>query len=123
MRIIITESKLKGFIDNMVGYDLSDRIEMITSWVELSNGGRKVFNGNRETFRFYLNHYGPFFMFEVGDKFRDNYYVQHQGKENGWFISPEGYPEKMDEYDFLKKLGLDSLGIGLNKIINDYVEE
>jgi hypothetical protein len=129
MKLIITESKLKEFITKMIGYDLSDRIEMITNWVELSASGRKVFNDNRETFRFYLNHYGPFFKFDVGvglypdSRLRDTYYVQDQGKENGWFISGAGWPVKMDEYEFLKLLGIESLGIGLNTIIDQYFVE
>jgi hypothetical protein len=125
MKLIITESKLKQFITKMIGYDLSERIEMITSWVELSASGRQVFNDNRETFRFYLNHYGPFFKFEVGsgNKYPDEYYVQYQGKENGWFISGQGWPVKMDEYEFLKLLGIESLGIGLNTIIEQYFVE
>ena len=124
MKLIITESKLKELITNLIGYNLSDRIEMITSWVELDNGGRQVFNDNRESFRFYCNHYGPFFKIETGSGNKKNdYYVQYQGKENGWFISGSGWPVKMDEYEFLKLLGIDSLGISLNKIIDQFFIE
>ena len=125
MKILITENKLKSLITKMVGYDLSDRIEMITSWDELCIGGEMVFRRSRETFNKYLNHYGPFFMIAAGpDEYRDRYYVQYQGKENGWFVSGEWLNRMMDEYDFMKILGLESLGIGLKDIIdNFFVEE
>ena len=124
MRIIITESKLKNLINNILGYDLSDRIEMITNWMELSYAGRTVFRDDRETFRFYLNHFGPFFEFSVGsNKHSNKYYVQYRGKENGWFISEQGSNRMLDEYDFLSVLGISSLGVKLNKIIDEFVIE
>jgi len=123
MKLIISENKFKSMVTKLIGFDLSDRIEMITSWLELDYYGRQVFNDNRDSFRFYANHYGPFFKFEVGSGNTSDYYVQYQGKENGWFISGQGWPVKMDEYDFLKILGIDMLGIGLNKIIDEFVEE
>lgn len=123
MRIIITESKLKNLINNILGYDLSDRIKMITNWMELPYAGRIFFGNNREAFRFYLNHYGPFYEFSVGSNKNSNkYYVQYQGKENnGWVIIGQG--GELDEYDFLSVLGVESLGIKLNKIIDEFVIE
>ena len=125
MKILITESKLKGFITKMIGYDLSDRIEMITSWSELTNGGHFAFGRDREKFNRDLNHYGPFFMISVGPgRYHDRYYVQYQGKENGWLIRGEStLNSKLDEYDFLSLLGIESLGLGMNKIIDEFVEE
>ena len=90
MKIIITENKFKDLITKMVGYDLSDRIEMITSWAELTNGGHFAFGRDREKFNRDLNHYGPFFMISVGPgRYHDRYYVQYQGKENGRLIRGE----------------------------------
>jgi hypothetical protein len=124
MRIIITESKLKNLINNILGYDLSDRIKMITNWMELSYAGRAMFRDNRETFRFYLNHFGPFFEFSVGsNEHSDKYYVQYRGKVSGWMIFKEGDDRMLDEYDFLSLLGISSLGVKLNKIIDEFVIE
>lgn len=125
MRIIITESKLKNLINNILGYDLSDRIEMITSWSELNNGGHFAFRRDREKFNRDLNHYGPFFIFSIGPgKYRNRYYVQYQGKENGWLIRGEStLNPTLDEYDFLSLLGISSLGVKLNKIIDEFVIE
>jgi hypothetical protein len=47
MKLIITESRFKDLITKRIGYDLSDRIEMITSWSELDSDGRKVFDNDK----------------------------------------------------------------------------
>ncbi len=123
MKLIITENKLKEFITKMIGYDLSDRIEIITNWIELGPKGQELFTDGRDEFRWLLNHYGPFFKIEVGSGNTSDYYVQYQGKEDGWFIFGQGWPVKMDEYDFLKMLDIESLGVGLNTIIDQYFVE
>jgi hypothetical protein len=120
MRIIITESKMKNFITKMIGYDLSDRIEMITSWYELDSGGQRLFSDGKEEFNWLLNNYGPMFLFNVNG---DNYYVQPQGKEYGTLVLSDKKNRKIDEYDFLKILGIDVLGIRLNTIIDQYFVE
>jgi len=109
----------------MIGYDLSDRIEMITSWSELTNGGHFAFNRDREKFNRDLNHYGPFFVISIGPgRYHNRYYVQYQGKENGWLIRGESVTNsEFDEYDFLNILGIESLGVGLDRIIDNFVEE
>jgi hypothetical protein len=125
MKVIITESKMKNLITKMIGYDLSDRIEMITSWSELTNGGHFAFGRDREKFNRDLNHYGPFFVISIGPgKYQDRYYVQYQGKENGWLIKGEStLSSNLDEYDFLSLLNVESLGIGLSTIIDNFFEE
>ncbi len=125
MKFIITENKIKDLITKVVGYDLSDRIEIITNWFELTNGGHFTFRRDREKFNKDLNHYGPFFMISVGPgRYHNRYYVQYQGKENGWLIRGESVTNsKLDESDFLNILGIESLGIGLNYIINNFVDE
>ena len=123
MKIIITESKLKNLINNILGYDLSERIEMIWNWAELTNGGHYAFKRDREKFNRDLNHYGPFFVISVGPgRYHDRYYVQYQGKENGWLIRGEStISPKLDEYEFLTILGIEHLGVKLNKIIDEFV--
>ena len=37
MKFIITENILRKLINNMIGYDLSDHIEMITNWYDLDS--------------------------------------------------------------------------------------
>ena len=120
MKIIITENRLKTLINNLIGYDLSDSIEMITSWYELDSGGQRLFTDGKQEFNWLLNHYGPMFLFNVNG---DNYYVQPQGKEYGTLVLSDKKNRKIDEDDFLKILGLNILGISLNDLINEFVIE
>jgi hypothetical protein len=120
MIVIITESRLKGLVNNLLGYNLSDKIELITSWYELDSGGRRLFSDGKEEFNWLLNYYGPMFLFNVNG---DDYYVQPQGKEYGALVLSVRQNRKISEDKFLKILGIDSLGIGMNEIINNFVEE
>jgi hypothetical protein len=120
MKIIITENRLKDLVYKIVGYNLSDHIEIITSWYELDSGGQYLFSDGKQEFNWLLNHYGPMFLFNVNG---DNYYVQPQGKKYGTLVLSEKKNRKIDEDDFLKILGLDILGISLNKLIDEFVVE
>jgi len=53
----------------------------------------------------------------------NNYYVQPQSKEYGVLVLSEKQNRKIDESDFLNILGIKHLGIGLNYIINNFVDE
>jgi hypothetical protein len=116
MKFIITENKIKDLITKVVGYDLSDRIEIITNWVELGPKGQYLFSDGREEFRWLLNHYGPMYLFHIDG---NNYYAQPQ-KEYGVLVLSEKQNRKIDESDFLNILGIKHLGIGLNYIITNF---
>ncbi len=120
MKIIITENRLKELVEKILGYDLTKNIEIITSWYELDSGGQRLFTDGKEEFNWLLNHYGPMFLFNVNG---DNYYVQPQGKEYGTLVLSDRKNRKIEENDFLKILGLDILGISLNKLIDEFAEE
>jgi len=107
-------------VTKMVGYNLSDRIDIITSWYDLDSSEKyAVFGDDKRMFVHYLNHYGPMYRFftEKGD-----FLVQNQ-KGQLWFIANTSNGYEMDYYDFLKILGIESLGISLGKIIDEFVEE
>ena len=120
MKIIITKNRLKELVEKILGYDLTENIETITSWYELDSSGQRLFSDGKEEFNWLLNHYGPMFLFNVNG---DNYYVQPQGKEYGTLVLSDKKNRKIDEYDFLKILGIDVLGIKLAKIIDEFVDE
>jgi hypothetical protein len=97
MKIIITENKFKSMVTKMIGYNLSNRIEMITSWENLTGSEKhNVFGDNKSIFVTYQNHYGPMYIFS---NFKGHY------------------------YDFLQMLNLDMTGISLRKIIDEFAEE
>jgi hypothetical protein len=120
MKIIITENKLKRIVNNLIGYDLSDHIEIITSWYELDSGGQRLFSDGKEEFNWLLNQFGPMFLFNVQG---DNYYVQPQGKKFGTLVLSDKKNRKINEDDFLRILGIESLGIDMNEIIDKFFVE
>jgi hypothetical protein len=60
------------------------------------------------------------YLFKVNG---NNYYLHPQGKEYGTLVLSESHNRKISENNFLKILGLDMLGISLNKLIEEFVEE
>jgi len=120
MKIIITENKLKGLINKIIGYDLSDHIEMITNWIELGSEGQKLFTDGREELRWLLNNFGPMYLFNIDNK---KYLVQPQSKEYGTLVLSYEKNRKIDDREFLRILGIDMLGISLMQIIDEFVEE
>lgn len=115
MKLIISESKLKNLVDRVVGYDLSNHIEIITSYYNLDYSGRFIFSDGKEEFNWLQNHYGPMFrFFDIDGR---NFLTQKQGSE--WWIVEEGVGSI--EYDeFLNLLGINMLGIGLGTIIDNF---
>ena len=108
-------------VTKMVGYNLSNRIEMITSWENLTGTEKyNVFGNNKTIFATYLNNYGPMFLFS--NIHGDNYLAQNQ-KGQLWFIVDTSTNYEIDYYDFLGRLNLDSTGISLRKIIDEFAEE
>ena len=121
MKIIITENKFKSMVTKMVGYNLSDRIEMVTSWEDLTGTEKNnVFGGDKKFVNMYLNKYGPMFIFS---NIRGHNYLAQNQEGQIWFIVDTSTGYEIDYYDFLSKLNLDMLGISLRKIIDEFVEE
>jgi len=121
MKIIISENKFKSMVTKMVGYNLSNRIEMITSWENLTGTEKhNVFGDNKPVFVTYLNHYGP--MFSFSNIHGHNYLAQNQEGQI-WFIVDTSTGYEIDYYDFLQMLNLDMTGISLRKISMKFAEE
>lgn len=120
MKFIITENILRKLINNMIGYDLSDHIEMITNWYDLDSEGKELFADGRVEFNWLLNNYGPMYLFNIDNK---KYLAQPQSEEYGVLVISYEKNRKINEREFLKIIGIDMLGVGLNKIIDDFVEE
>ena len=100
-------------------YDLSDRIEMMTSWYDFSLKDREnIFDNSKRICNYYLNSYGPMYKFFIGDDF---YLTQYHGKDNGWFISKNGNEGKIDEYELIYRLKLPPV-ISIDMLIKLFVE-
>ena len=123
MRIIITENKLVNMVNNTLGYDLSDKIDMITDYWDADVLIRRMFE-NKTTFTKLLNNWGPMFWISTPDNGR---WLAQQRKGREWFIFKGGYsPENaniIDEYQLLSYMGLGMFGVPLDTIIDNFVKE
>jgi hypothetical protein len=121
MKILIKEGIVKKMVNRVLGYDLTDRIEMITSWEELPESlKRNIYSNNRFSFNWYLNNHGPMFIFDMdGNKYMTQF------RDGEWIIysNDEDDPLSMPEDEFLDKIGIGFMGVKLQQIIDEFVEE
>lgn len=120
MKILLTESKLKEFIKNKFGVDLTDKIDLIQSFEDLP--GYAKGDLPKSVFNHYLNKHGPMFGIKIGDKY---FTIQRQRFEHGNFTYIIELPEDITttEDELLELLGLDRLGVPLMDIIDIYFKE
>lgn len=117
-KVMLGESmdKNKKLINNIVGFDFSDRITQVTSSYDVP----KVFFDNAihpRTINQWLNYWGPMYLFELdGIK----YLYQDKG-DYEYFIDQEGF-EYMDD-EIHEKIGINLLGLKFSDIIDMYFEE
>ena len=116
MKVIIKESKMKDIIKSNFGLDLTDKIRMVTNRWELPF--EFDFITPREL-NSYLNTFGPMYVLEIGKKL---YLTQNQGSNFGWFVV-DSNDRMISEYDFMKFLGIEYLGMSMDGLINLYFEE
>jgi len=111
--IIITESKLKSFLKNKIGLDLTGKVTLVTNKWELPMEFDRTITPS--ALNSYLNRFGPMYVIEIGNK---NYLFQDQGDRsvivdsNDWIYN---------ESEIIDKLGLPPLGIKLMEIFNLFV--
>ncbi len=121
MKILIKEGIVKKMVNRVLGYDLTDRIEMITSWEELGESvKRNIFSYDRGGFNWALNNYGPMFYFDMDGK---KYMTQFRDGEWIIYSNDEDDPLNMPEDEFLDKIGIGFMGVKLQQIIDEFVEE
>lgn len=77
MDVTISSSRLRNYLINKHGLDLTNRIELIETWVDLPTGFERIMSYNQ--FRKYLNMHGDMYHIK-GDKI--NYLVQK--RDWGW---------------------------------------
>ena len=120
MKILIKEGVVKKMVNRVLGYDLSDKIEMVTNWIELGSRGQGMFSGGREEVRWLLNHFGPMYLFEIKD---NSYLAQYQGSEDGWIIWSNKTFRKLSEDEFLDAIGIGFMGVTLQQVMDEFIEE
>jgi len=120
MKLVIKESKIKSLIDSKLNYDLTNRIEMITSWDDLSNSEQKyIFSGDKQWFNSYLNYNGPMYRFlNIKD---GDYIYQNQGSRSFNIVNTKNGRD-ISYNDFIDLLNV-PYGIDIDTIIDLYFEE
>lgn len=115
MRLIITESKLKSFLKDRIGIDLTDKITMVTSQYDLPMEFDHIMTPT--TVRSYLNTYGPMYVIETP-------------KRTFLYQKQSGTPTIVDTNDrlysvnsLMKHLGIPPMGLSIEDIIDIYVQE
>ena len=121
MKILIKEGIVKKMVNRVLGYDLSDHIEMVTNWIELGSRGQGMFSGGREEVRWLLNHFGPMYLFQIIND--TSYLVQYQGSEDGWVIRSNKTFRKLSEDEFLDAIGIGFMGVTLQQVMDEFIEE
>jgi hypothetical protein len=116
MKKSLIESNISNFIKDKLGVDLSDRIHMVTNQYELPMVFDRVISS--KVLNQYLNRYGPMYVFE-GKK---NTYLGREHKKNEWFIVDER-DSQVSEFDVMKDLGIEMLGLSLNDLVSEYINE
>ena len=111
--IIITESKLKSFLKNKIGLDLTGKVTLVTNKLELPwEFDRSI---TKSALNSYLNRFGPMYTIEIEN---NKYLFQDQGDRsviidsNDWIYN---------ESEIMDKLGLPPLGIKLMEVLNLFV--
>lgn len=112
---MLIESNISNFIKDKLGVDLSDRILMVTNQYELPMEFDWIISS--KVLNQYLNRYGPMYVFE-GKK---NTYLG-QPRKNKWFVVDKRDSE-VSELDVMKDLGIEMLGLSLNDLVSEYINE
>ena len=115
MKKSLIESNISNFIKDKLGIDLSDRIHMVTNQYELPMEFDWIISS--KALNQYLNRYGPMYVFE-GKK---NTYLG-QPRKNEWFVVDKRDYE-VSELDVMKDLGIEMLGLSLNDLVSEYINE
>ena len=107
--------KNKKLINNIVGFDFSDRIKQITSTYEVPTEFNECLYG--KSINRYLNYWGPMYLFELDGV---NYlYQDRSGFE--WFM--DEYCNYYVDDEIHEKIGINLLGLKFSDIINMYFNE
>ena len=96
MKYIITESKLKEFLRNVSGIDLTDKIDMVTSTYDLPMEFDRVMTPT--VLRQYLNQFGRIVIADSNDR-------------------------TYSENSLMSHLGIPPMGLSIDDIINTYYTE
>ncbi len=118
MKILIKEGIVKKMVNRVLGYDLSDRIRIVTDWEETNDWIKMIFNQNYKGFNAFVDSYGPIYLFEIDGY---NYILQYRNEEWKIIGGKGGEYNDMTEEDFLNKIGLGFMGVKVKQIMDEFI--
>lgn len=115
MKIVITESKLKNYIKDKLGVDLTGKIELVQSNYDIPMS----FDGYLMPWvtNMYMNEYGPMFLIKIG-----NYHWLYQTQGKSYFLMDE-MGNHIDQSEFMKMIGISKVGLSMQQLIDLYFIE
>ena len=116
MKFLITESKLKDFIEKKFGVDLTGKIKKIESINEIPN----VFNPDamERQYRYYLKNYGPMYAFRGNGKM-----FLYQKQDGIELISDQKF-KLYSVCDLFEELGIEcGMGLSIRDLIDLYLKK
>lgn len=117
MKFTISESSIKKFIKHKLGIDLTDNFKIITNYEDVPYRFKRLLP--KVILNKYFNLYGPMFVIQTdSDIFL---YQKQDGTSSDIFI--DKYDMVSSEFEILKSLGIDKLGIPLDDLISIYLNE
>lgn len=115
MKLIITENKLKNFIENRLGVDLTDKIHMVTNQYELPEEFGYI---RPRMLNSYLNRFGPMYVIETP---KGKFLYQNQSDSN--FIRTiivDNRDRLYSEGDIMEYLGIPPIGLSVKDLVDIY---
>ena len=115
MKYLITESKLKHYIKDKFGIDLTGKIELVQTYYDIPMKFDEFLT--RWVANMYMNEYGPMFLIKIGNF---HWLYQKQGKSY-FFMDQIG--NHINQTVFMEIIGIEKLGLSMNQLINLYFTE
>ena len=118
MKVVITESKLKTYIRDKFGVDLTGRIEFEPESYELLVYFDKYLTKDGLERRRRMDNYGPIYLIKLKGGVKI-FYQMNYSSNIPLILSNEG--DIYSEFEFMNLLGIFSLGITIEKFLDLYV--
>ena len=118
MKYLITESKLKTFIKDKFGIDLTGDVELSPSVYKILNDFDFYFTYDGLERRSKMDNYGPIYLIKLDDKHKV-FYQMNYSVNNPLILDNKG--EVYDKSDFMDLLGILPLGLTIEQFLDLYI--
>jgi hypothetical protein len=117
MKVVITESKLKTYIRDKFGVDLTGRIEFEPDTYDLLLYFDNYFSQDGLVRRRGMDNYGPIYLINLDDRHKV-FYQMNYSSNHPLILDNKG--DLYEESDFMNMLGIRKLGLNMEQLLNLY---